>query len=92
MKPLQEKGSSQAGYLMRMMNLFKQHIKGLKEAGLNQEITHYSFCTNGSHYAGRKGIKTIGFGPSLENLANTINEYIEIGSIRKKVQKDITAY
>ncbi len=57
--------------------------KGLKEAGLNPEITHYSFCTNGSHYAGEKGIKTIGFGPSQENLAHTINEYIEIEQLEK---------
>lgn len=52
--------------------------KGLKHAGLNPEITEYSFCTNGSHYAGEKGIKTIGFGPSKENLAHTIDEYIEL--------------
>ncbi len=51
--------------------------KGLKSAGINPEITHYSFCTNGSHYAGEKGIRTIGFGPSKENLAHTIDEYIE---------------
>jgi putative selenium metabolism hydrolase len=50
---------------------------GLKSAGINPEITHYSFCTNGSHYAGEKGIRTIGFGPSKENLAHTIDEHIE---------------
>lgn len=52
--------------------------KGLKEAGINPEITQYSFCTNGSHYAGEAGIQTIGFGPSKENLAHTIDEHIEI--------------
>ncbi len=57
--------------------------RGLKKAGLNPKITHYSFCTNGSHYAGEKGIKTIGFGPSQENLAHTINEYIEIDQLEK---------
>ncbi len=51
--------------------------KGLREAGIDTQITQYSFCTNGSHYAGEKGIKTIGFGPSKENLAHTIDEYIE---------------
>lgn len=51
--------------------------KGLKEAGIDSQITQYSFCTNGSHYAGEAGIKTIGFGPSKENLAHTIDEYIE---------------
>jgi len=53
-------------------------LKGLKGAGLNPRITQYSFCTNGSHYAGEAGIKTIGFGPSRENLAHTIDEYIEV--------------
>lgn len=53
-------------------------LKGLKMAGIDPEITQYSFCTNGSHYAGEAGIKTIGFGPSKENLAHTIDEYIEL--------------
>lgn len=57
--------------------------KGLKEAGIDTQITQYSFCTNGSHYAGEAGIKTIGFGPSMENLAHTIDEHIEIEQLRK---------
>ena len=51
---------------------------GLRGAGLNPQITQYSFCTNGSHYAGEAGIKTIGFGPSRENLAHTNDEFIEV--------------
>ncbi|MCM0648212.1 YgeY family selenium metabolism-linked hydrolase [Clostridium swellfunianum] len=66
------------GWLYEESDEFVQAAyKGLKEAGINPEITHYSFCTNGSHYAGEKGIRTIGFGPSKENLAHTIDEYIE---------------
>ena len=42
------------------------------------QITNYSFCTNGSHYAGEKGIATIGYGPSYENLAHTVDEYIDL--------------
>ena len=57
--------------------------KGLRGAGLDPEITQYSFCTNGSHYAGEKGIRTIGFGPSKENLAHTIDEYIEQDQLYK---------
>lgn len=57
--------------------------KGLKMAGLNPEITQYSFCTNGSHYAGEAKIPTIGFGPSRENLAHTVDEYIEIEQLKK---------
>lgn len=60
--------------------------QGLKESGLNPEITQYSFCTNGSHYAGEAGIKTIGFGPSRENLAHTIDEHIEIDQLLKAVK------
>lgn len=58
-------------------------LAGLKEAGLAPGLTHYSFCTNGSHYAGEAGIKTIGFGPSRENLAHTIDEYIEVDQLLK---------
>ena len=58
-------------------------FKALKETGLDPEITQYSFCTNGSHYAGEAGIKTIGFGPSRENLAHTIDEHIEIEQLVK---------
>ena len=52
-------------------------LKGIRSVGIDPEITHYSFCTNGSHYAGEAGIKTLGFGPSLETLAHTDDEYIE---------------
>lgn len=58
-------------------------LLGLQQAGLQPDITQYSFCTNGSHYAGEAGIKTIGFGPSRENLAHTIDEYIEIDQLFK---------
>lgn len=61
-------------------------LQGLHSAGLNPEITQYSFCTNGSHYAGEAGIRTIGFGPSREDLAHTIDEYIEIEQLLKAVE------
>lgn len=57
--------------------------KELKSMGYNPQITKYNFCTNGSHYAGEAGIKTIGLGPSLESLAHTIDEYIEIDQLTK---------
>jgi putative selenium metabolism hydrolase len=56
-------------------------LAGLRSAGLDPRITQYSFCTNGSHYAGEAGIPTIGFGPSREDLAHTIDEYIEIDQL-----------
>lgn len=64
----------------------KECYSSLKEVGLNPIITYYSFCTNGSHYAGEAGIKTIGFGPSRENLAHTIDEHIEIHELIKAAE------
>ncbi|MEN6564798.1 MAG: YgeY family selenium metabolism-linked hydrolase [Veillonellales bacterium] len=58
-------------------------ISGLCAVGLKPKLTQYSFCTNGSHYAGEAGIKTIGFGPSGEELAHTMDEYIEVDQLLK---------
>lgn len=72
------------GWLFDKNEEFVQAVyKTLKEKGFNPEITQYNFCTNGSHYAGEAGIKTIGLGPSRENLAHTLNEYIEIEQLSK---------
>jgi putative selenium metabolism hydrolase len=53
-------------------------LKALRAAGVPAELSQYSFCTNGSHYAGEAGIRTVGFGPSRENLAHTIDEHVEL--------------
>ncbi len=59
-----------------------QKILGkVQEAGYDPELTQYSFCTNGSHYAGEKGIPTIGLGPSREDLAHTVDEYVELAQL-----------
>ena len=55
----------------------------LTDKGFTPEITQYNFCTNGSHYAGEAKIKTFGLGPSRENLAHTLNEYVEIEQVTK---------
>lgn len=52
--------------------------KSLQTAGLSAPISHYSFCTNASYFAGEAGIRTVGFGPSPENLAHIVDEYIEL--------------
>lgn len=65
---------------------FQKVLNEIKNQGINSEVSHYSFCTNGSHFAGEKGIKTIGFGPSFENLAHTIDEHIEINQLVKGVE------
>ena len=61
----------------------KDVVTELNNMGYNPEITQYNFCANGSHYAGEAGIKTLGIGPSKENLAHTIDEHIEIDQLTK---------
>jgi putative selenium metabolism hydrolase len=61
-------------------------LAGLRAAGLNPRIAQYSFCTNGSHYAGEAGIGTIGFGPSRESLAHTIDEYVEVDQLMQAAE------
>lgn len=74
-------------WLMDENDEFIQRIyQGLIDTGLHPTISHYNFCTNGSHYAGEAGIKTVGFGPSKENLAHTIDEYVEIEQLLKAVE------
>lgn len=55
----------------------------LKDQQLSPTLSHYSFCTNGSHFAGEMGIPTVGFGPSFEHLAHIDNEYIELEQLEK---------
>jgi putative selenium metabolism hydrolase len=61
----------------------KQALSALGEAGLSQGISYYSFCTDGSQSAGFRGIPTLGFGPSRENLAHVVDEYVEIDQLKK---------
>lgn len=75
------------GWLFEKDEPFVQDIlKELQGMGLNPAITQYNFCTNGSHYAGEAGIPTVGLGPSRENLAHTINEYVEISELEKAAE------
>ena len=72
------------GWLYSEDDDFVQDIlKELHAVGQTPDVTHYSFCTNGSHYAGEAGIKTVGLGPSPENLAHTDDEYIELEQMYK---------
>jgi len=72
------------GWLYDEKDVFVQDVKAqLEQMGYTPEITQYNFCTNGSHYAGEAKIKTFGLGPSRENLAHTVNEYIETEQLIK---------
>ncbi len=70
-------------YFSEDSEFIRKALKGIRAAGIEPEITTYSFCTNGSHYAGEAKIPTLGFGPSRENLAHTVDEYIEIDQLEK---------
>ncbi|MBK5145820.1 YgeY family selenium metabolism-linked hydrolase [Budviciaceae bacterium BWR-B9] len=70
------------GWVFEESDPFVQSVlSGVRSMGIEPSITQYSFCTNGSHYAGEAGIRTVGFGPSRENLAHTIDEFIEISQL-----------
>lgn len=56
-------------------------VDGLTGAGLDAEVTHYKFCTNGSGTAGRLGIPTIGYGPGHEDQAHKVDEYIDLSDL-----------
>jgi putative selenium metabolism hydrolase len=56
-------------------------LAALRGAGINAQLSHYAFCTNGSGTAGALGIPTIGFGPGDETLAHQHNEYVELNEL-----------
>ncbi len=58
----------------------------LRAAGFTPEVATYSFCTNGSHYAGEAGIRTLGMGPSKEELAHINDEYAEVEQLFKATE------
>jgi acetylornithine deacetylase/succinyl-diaminopimelate desuccinylase-like protein len=59
---------------------------GLTGAGLTAELSHYSFCTNGSGTAGRLHIPTIGFGPGQEDLAHRVDEHVDVAELARGAQ------
>jgi len=61
--------------------IVQQALIGLHRAGINAELSHYGFCTNGSGTAGRLNIPTIGFGPGDESLAHRADEYITVDNL-----------
>ena len=72
------------GWLYEESDDFVQAVLAeLRALGQDPSITQYSFCTNGSHYAGEAGIKTFGLGPSRENLAQTDDEFVELEDLYK---------
>lgn len=50
------------------------------------ELSHYSFCTNGSYTLGRAGVPTLGYGPGYEHHAHVQDEYLELEQLFGAVQ------
>ncbi|ATW28625.1 hypothetical protein DCMF_14615 [Candidatus Formimonas warabiya] len=67
----------------RHSEIVEKSVKALENLGGTPEITSYSFCTNGSCSAGIWKIPTVGFGPSREDQAHVVDEYINIEELEK---------
>lgn len=65
------------GWMLKDESVSDRIIFALTDKGFSPVRTRYNFCTNGSHYAGEAGIVCIGYGPSKEELAHVIDEYVE---------------
>jgi len=61
-------------------------LAALRTVRPDTTLSAYSFCTNGSYYAGEAGIKTLGYGPSQESLAHTTDEYIALDALYEAVE------
>lgn len=61
-------------------------LRALHRQGIPAKIGSYQYCTSGSYSAGVAKIPTIGFGPSEEQQAHTVDEYIEIEQLAKSAQ------
>lgn len=57
-------------------------LEALRSVGIDAQLGHYAFCTNGSE-AARRGIPTLGFGPGHEAQAHTIDEFVEIAQLEQ---------
>jgi acetylornithine deacetylase/succinyl-diaminopimelate desuccinylase-like protein len=67
-------------------DLVRGAVAALDSVGIDSTPTHYSFCTNGSFFAGELGIPTIGFGVGVEHIAHQVDEHITLDSLRRGAQ------
>ncbi len=51
--------------------------------GIPESVGSYYFCTDGSESAGRRGVATIGIGPSSQKLAHVTDEYVPLDHLTK---------
>lgn len=70
-----------AWWVDRDAPIVKTALEALAGAGLDTDVGHWAFCTNGSGSAGRLGLPTIGFGPGDEALAHCIDEHMDLADL-----------
>lgn len=61
-------------------------VHALREAGLPSGTSTYGFCTNGSLTAGLRGVTTVGYGVGREEVAHTVDEFVEIDKLNKGME------
>jgi putative selenium metabolism hydrolase len=61
---------------------YVQHaLAGLRQSGLNPQVSAYRFCTNGAYSAGIAGVPTVGFGPATEGDAHVVDERLRLDDL-----------
>jgi len=61
-------------------------LAGLRSGGLDPKLSAYRFCTNAAYSAGHANVPTIGFGPSTEEHAHIVDEYIDLPQLYAAAQ------
>ena len=58
-------------------------LSGLRESGLDPQLSAYRFCTNAAYSMGTAGVPTIGFGPGKEADAHIVDERLSVDELEK---------
>ena len=61
----------------------QEALKGLRQSGLDPQLSAYRFCTNAAYSMGQAGVPTIGFGPGTEADAHVVDERLSLESLEK---------
>jgi putative selenium metabolism hydrolase len=59
----------------------QRSLAGLKQVGLQPQVSAYHFCTNGAYSAGIAGVPTVGFGPATEGDAHVVDERLRLDDL-----------